>query len=52
MQILGESIAMLTMADHRLRSAAEPIKDSYTLIAVVVKWKDVKSRFYALATFY
>ena len=52
MQILGGSMAKSTVADHGPRSAADPITDSYSLTAVVVKWRDVKSGFYALATIY
>jgi hypothetical protein len=35
-------MAKSTMADHGPRSAADPITDSYSLTAVVVRWKDVR----------
>lgn len=52
MQILGRSIAKLTVVDYRLRSVADSIIDLYSLIAIVVNWKDIRSRFYAMATIY
>jgi len=43
-------MAKSTMADHGPRSTADPTTDSYSLTAVVVKWKDVRSGFCALTT--